>query len=187
MASDRCPYCRQVTVIKILQKNVESLSSVQCSGCNRSYQLALDEGEETTLQKSATRTALDGGNPDDAASAALRAKLGVTLDPDASGTITVAMQIAELYASWDGRLANAVKNAANHPIAKQRAYDEELHRLVMEDRALQNSNATMQTTLHDVSAQVEALGKTDDQKSTMDLIKDAQRNSTDGRAIVCSR
>jgi hypothetical protein len=89
----------------------------------------------------------------------------------------------ELLASWDTRLAAAVKNAAPHPIARSRAYDEELLRMVKELRTLQNTNAAIQTAMpiRDISPEMAAL-KSDGEKSTMDLIKEAQRNNRFGTA-----
>jgi hypothetical protein len=161
MASDRCPYCRQVTVIKVLQKNVAGLSNVACSGCGRGYQLALDEGEETTMQKFA-----------------------VTLEPDSAGTITAAISPDELFASWDTRLANAQKGISD-PNARERARMAELSRLTGELQQIQRAAASVRPIIHDVSAEV--LGKDDGEKTVLDLIKDAWRTPGTNRELICYR
>jgi K+/H+ antiporter YhaU regulatory subunit KhtT len=161
---DLCPYCRQRTVVKVLQKNTESLSSVQCSGCSRTYELALNEGEETTMQKAA-----------------------VTLEPDSAGKITSALSVDELFASWDTRLANAQKGISD-PYARERARMAELNRLMAELQQFQRAGASVIPIIHDVSAEVQALGKDDGAKSTLDLIKDARRSgSRDPRDFICYR
>jgi hypothetical protein len=182
MATELCPYCRQRTPVMIVKKNTAGLSDVQCAKCKKSYQLEIGDMDQE-LQK-AYRETLDGGNPDDAATAAVRAKLGVTLESDASGALTTVTSLDELLANWDARLANAVRGI-DHPIARKRAYDEEHHQMMKELRALQNTNAAIQATMpiRDVSAEI-AAQKSDGEKSTMDLIKEAQRNNRFGTAGV---
>jgi hypothetical protein len=177
MATELCPYCRQRTPVMIVKKNASGLSGVQCMKCKRSYELEIGDLDQE-LQK-AYRETLDGGNPDDAATAALRAKLGFSLETDASGALTTA-SLDELLANWDVRLAKAIEGIS-HPIARARAHEEELIRMVKELRGLQNTNAAIQAAMpiRDVSAEVAAL-KSDGEKSTMDLIKEARRFGTAG-------
>jgi hypothetical protein len=111
-------------------------------------------------------------------------KAAVTLDPDSAGALTTTA-LSELLANWDQRLANVVKNAAPHPIARQRAYDEEFLRMVKELRALQNSAAAIQAAMpiRDASAEMAAL-KSDGEKSTLDLVKEAHRNNRFGTGVA---
>lgn len=182
MATELCPYCRQRTPVMIVKKNASGLSGVQCMKCKRSYELEIEDFD-LELQK-AYRQTLDGLNPDDAATAAVRAKLGVTLEADASGALTTVTSLDELLANWDTRLANAVKNAPNHPTARQRAYDAELVQMMKELHRLGDGNIKQQMVLTDVSAQMAAL-KSDGEKSVLDLIKEARRDSAfgTGRAL----
>jgi transcription elongation factor Elf1 len=162
MATDLCcPYCRQQTAIKILQKNDSGLSKVQCSRCSRSYELEVEESE-MTLHKSAA-----------------------TLEPDSAGRVTEAMSLDELLTTWDQRLARAVEGISE-PYARKRAYDDELLRLMKELRLLQDDNVANQAIFTDVSEQVAALGKDDAAKTPLDLIRDARRNSRiDPRSLIC--
>ena len=108
------------------------------------------------------------------------------LEQDSAGRTTEGMTLDELLANWDSRLANAVKNAPDHPIARQRAYDAELIQMVKELRELQNTSAAIQAAalrVRDVSAEMAAL-KNDGEKSTLDLVKEARRNSSFGTGIA---
>jgi hypothetical protein len=64
-------------------------------------------------------------------------KFAATLEPDSAGRVT------ELLATWDQRLASATKDISN-PIARKRAYDDELLRLMKELRLLQDDNVANQ-------------------------------------------
>src|SRR5712692_9874342 len=108
---------------QLLDELSEMLTSGNHSAETLTALISLKDAAGPALRKAATRTALDGGNPDDASTAALRARLGVTLESDASGALTTALQLDKLYASWDRRLADAVNKAGSHPVARQRAYD----------------------------------------------------------------
>ena len=57
-----------------------------------------------------------------------------------------AMTLADLEALSDGRLMNAVENAVDHPIARKRAYNEELLQLVKESLQIQRGNVAVQKT-----------------------------------------
>ena len=164
MTMDLCPYCRQRTAVKILQKNDSELSKVQCLRCSRSYQVELAlrmgetqqgevEGDEMTMHKAA-----------------------VSLEPDSAGKITSALTPAELDTLWETRLANAQKGISD-PYARKNAYDEELRRLVTELHQVQRTAAGVSPIISDVRAEMEALGKDDALKTPLDLIKEARRHS----------